>query len=362
MGYNRVYNFSAGPSMLPESVLEKAASQMLNYEGSGMSVMEMSHRSKVYEAIITSVEEKLRKVMNIPDNYKVMFLQGGATGQFAAIPMNLMNKNKKADYILTGQFSTKAAKEAEKYGEVHIAASSKDKTFTYIPRQEELDLSPDADYVYICYNNTIYGSTWDYIPETNGIPLVADISSFILSAPLDISKFGLVYAGAQKNMGPAGVTVVIVRDDLIGNAMPFTPVVWDYATMSAEGSMYNTPPTYGIYMIGLVLDWVLENGGCEGLAKINAEKAALLYDYLDNSKLFSNPVSENVRSNMNVTFVTGDPDKDADFVKKATAAGFLNIKGHRSVGGMRASIYNAMPRQGLVDLVNFMKKYEEETK
>ena len=360
MGYNRVYNFSAGPSMLPESVLEKAAAQMLNYEGSGMSVMEMSHRSKVYEAIIASVEEKLRKVMHIPDNYKVMFLQGGATGQFAAIPMNLMTNHRKADYVLTGQFSTKAAKEAEKYGEVHIAASSKDKTYSYIPRQEDLDLSPDADYVYICYNNTIYGSTWDYIPETNGIPLVADISSFILSAPLDISKFGLVYAGAQKNMGPAGVTVVIVRDDLIGHAMPITPVVWDYATMAENGSMYNTPPTYGIYMIGLVLDWVLENGGCEGLAKINAEKAALLYDYLDQSKLFSNPVEKNVRSDMNVTFVTGNADKDADFVKKATAAGFLNIKGHRSVGGMRASIYNAMPRQGLVDLVAFMKKYEEE--
>ncbi|MBR6762577.1 MAG: 3-phosphoserine/phosphohydroxythreonine transaminase [Clostridia bacterium] len=360
MSYNRVYNFSAGPSMLPESVLEKAAAQMMNYEGSGMSVMEMSHRSKVYESIIGSVESKLRKVMNIPDNYKVLFLQGGATGQFAAIPMNLMTKNKKADYIVTGQFSKKAADEAKKYGEVHIAASSKDKNFTYIPRQEELDLSPDADYVYICYNNTIYGSTWDYIPETNGIPLVADISSFILSAPLDISKFGLVYAGAQKNMGPAGVTVVIVREDLMDNAVPYCPVVWDYKTMSENDSMYNTPPTYGIYMIGLVLDWVEENGGCEGLAKINEAKAKLLYEAIDQSPLFSNPVDEKSRSMMNVTFVTGDEAKDADFVKKATAEGFLNIKGHRSVGGMRASIYNAMPTEGIEKLVEFMKNYEKE--
>jgi len=360
MRYNRVYNFSAGPSMLPESVLEKAAGEMLNYEGSGMSVMEMSHRSKVYESIIAKVEADLREVMQIPDNYKVLFLQGGATGQFAAIPMNLMSKNKKADYIITGQFSKKAADEAQKYGEVHIAASSKDKTFSYIPRQEELDLSPDADYVYICYNNTIYGSTWDYIPETNGIPLVADISSFILSAPLDISKFGLVYAGAQKNMGPAGVTVVIVREDLMGKAMDITPVVWDYQIMSENDSMYNTPPTYGIYMIGLVLEWVKSQGGVAGLEKINKEKAAILYDYIDSSKLFSNPVEKISRSNMNVTFVTGDPDKDADFVKKATVAGFLNIKGHRSVGGMRASIYNAMPHEGLEDLVAFMKNYEKE--
>ena len=360
MSYGRVYNFSAGPSMLPEPVLERAAAEMLNYQGSGMSVMEMSHRSKVYESIIEGVEANLRKVMNIPDNYRVLFLQGGATGQFAAIPMNLMVNRKKADYILTGQFSTKASTEAAKYGEVHIAASSKDKTFSYIPRQDALDLSPDADYVYICHNNTIYGSTWDYLPETGDIPLVADVSSSILSAPIDVSRFGLLYAGAQKNMGPAGVTVVIVREDLMGKADPHTPDVWNYQLMSDNGSMLNTPPTYGIYMIGLVLDWVLEMGGTEGMEKINREKAAILYDYIDSSSLFSNPVEKISRSIMNVTFVTGDPDKDADFVKKATAAGFLNVKGHRSVGGMRASIYNAMPRQGIVDLVEFMKKYEKE--
>lgn len=360
MSYNRKYNFSAGPSMLPVPVLEKAASEMLNYEGSGMSVMEMSHRSKVYESILSSVDSKLRRTMNIPDNYKILFLQGGATGQFAAIPMNLMTKNKKADYIVTGQFSGKAAEEARKYGDVNIAATSKDKNFTYIPRQEELKLSPDADYVHICYNNTIFGSTWDYIPDTGNVPLIADISSFILSAPIEVSKFGVLYAGAQKNMGPAGVAVVIIREDLIGDAMDSCPVILNYKTMAANDSMYNTPPTYAIYMIGLVLDWVAEMGGTEGLAVYNSEKAALLYDYIDSSSLFSNPIDKRSRSKMNVTFVTGSKEIDEDFCKKATAAGFLSIKGHRSVGGMRASIYNAMPRQGIVDLVEFMKNYEKE--
>ena len=356
----RVYNFSAGPSVLPEPVLRKCAEEMLNYNGTGESVMEMSHRSPEYQKIIDDAEANLRKLMNIPDDYYVLFLQGGGTLQFSMVPINLMTGSHKADYIVAGQWGKKAWEEARKFGDARCVASSEDSVYTYIPKVSKEDIRDDVDYVYICYNNTIYGSTWDYIPETNGIPLVADISSFILSAPLDISKFGLVYAGAQKNMGPAGVTVVIVREDLMGNAVPYCPVVWDYKTMSENDSMYNTPPTYGIYMIGLVLDWVEENGGCEGLAKINEAKAKLLYDAIDQSPLFSNPVDEKSRSMMNFTFVTGDEAKDADFVKKATAEGFLNIKGHRSVGGMRASIYNAMPTEGIEKLVDFMKNYEKE--
>ncbi|MBQ8896697.1 MAG: 3-phosphoserine/phosphohydroxythreonine transaminase [Clostridia bacterium] len=354
----RVYNFSAGPSMLPESVLEQAANEMMNYNGSGMSVMEMSHRSPVYQGIIDEAEANLRKLMNIPENYKVLFLQGGATQQFSAVPLNLMNKNRKADYIVSGQFSKKAAEEAAKFGEVNVIASSKDKNFTYIPKVTEF--SADADYVHICYNNTIFGTCYDYIPETGDIPLVADMSSGILSRPVDVSKFGLIYAGAQKNMGPSGLTVVIVREDLLGNAREGTPVMLDYKVQADNGSMYNTPPCYSIYVAGLVFKWLLETGGLEEREKINIKKASILYDYLDNSKLFKPTAEKNVRSLMNVCFVTGDADKDKAFVSAASKAGFVNLKGHRVVGGMRASIYNAMPVEGVEKLVEFMSNYEKE--
>ncbi len=354
----RVYNFSAGPSMLPISVLEKAAKEMTDYQGSGMSVMEMSHRSPVYESIISAAEANLRKLMNVPDNYKVLFLQGGATTQFSAVPLNLMNKNGKADYIVSGQFSKKAADEAAKYGEVNVIASSKDKNFSYVPYVTEF--SPDADYVHICYNNTIFGTVYNYIPDTGDIPLVADMSSGILSKPIDVSKFGLIYAGAQKNMGPSGMTLVIVREDLIGNAREGTPVMLDYKVAADNGSMYNTPPCYSIYIAGLVYEWILSLGGLEEMQKINEAKAAILYDYLDSSKLFRPTAEKEFRSLMNVCFVTGDADKDKDFCSYAAKAGFVNLKGHRSVGGMRASIYNAMPTEGVVALVELMKKYESE--
>ena len=354
----RIYNFSAGPSMLPESVLEQAANEMLNYKDSGMSVMEMSHRSPVYQAIIDEAEADLRKLMNIPDNYKVLFLQGGATQQFAAVPLNLMNKNGKADYIVSGQFSKKAAEEAAKFGEVNIIASSKDRNFAYIPKVESF--SPDADYVHICYNNTIFGTCFDYIPETGDIPLVADMSSGILSRPVDVSKFGLIYAGAQKNMGPSGLTVVIVREDLLGNARENIPVMLNYTVQAENGSMYNTPPCYSIYVAGLVFKWLLATGGLEEREKINIKKANILYDYLDNSKLFKATADKEVRSLMNVCFVTGDADKDKAFVSAASKAGFVNLKGHRVVGGMRASIYNAMPVEGVEKLVQFMADYEKE--
>ena len=354
----RVYNFSAGPSMLPVPVLEKAANEMLNYEGSGMSVMEMSHRSKVYDGIITSVQQKLREVMGIPDNYKVLFMQGGASSQFAMVPLNLM-KNGKADYVVTGQFSGKAAEEAKKFGEVNVAASSKDKTFSYIPSQEELKLNPDADYVHICFNNTIFGTKWNYIPDTGDVPLVADMSSCILSEPFDVSRFGVIYAGAQKNMAPAGLTVVIVREDLLGNAAPNTPTMFDWKVMADNDSMYNTPPCYCIYVLGLVLDWIKEQGGLEAMKKINTHKAELLYSFLEQSKLFKTPVRPDCRSLMNATFVTGNEELDALFCKETAAAGFVNLKGHRSVGGMRASIYNAMPTEGVEKLVEFMKAFEE---
>ncbi len=355
---NRVYNFSAGPSMLPEEALERASGEMLNYKNSGMSVMEMSHRSKVYEEIIFGAMAKLRTIMSIPEQYKILFLQGGASTQFAAVPLNLMNKNGKADYILTGQFATKAYEEAKKYGQVNVAASSKDKNFTYIPKQSELSLSDDADYVHICFNNTIFGTKWNYIPSTGDIPLVADISSCILSEPIDVSRFGLLYAGAQKNMAPAGLTVVIVREDLLGNVAPSTPTMLDYKIMAENDSMYNTPPCYSIYMCSLVLDWIEKLGGLRAMQKINEDKAAILYDYLDQSHLFSAPVEKDCRSIMNVTFVTGSEELDNRFVKEAAGAGFVNLKGHRSVGGMRASIYNAMPTQGIIDLVAFMKEFE----
>ncbi len=357
--YDRIYNFSAGPSMLPVSVLEKARDQMLNYEGSGMSVMEMSHRSKVYDDIIKDAEKLLREVMNIPENYKVLFLQGGASLQFASVAMNLM-KTGKADYVVTGQFSGKAYKEGQKYGDAHLAATTKDENFTRIPRQEELDLRPDADFVHICFNNTIFGTKWDYIPETNGVPLVADMSSCILSEPVDVSKFGLIYAGAQKNVAPAGLTIVIVREDLLRDDLDVTvPTVCSYKVMAENDSMYNTPPCYPIYVCKLVLEWIKELGGLEKMQEINKAKADKLYACLENSKLFSNPVKENSRSMMNVTFRAADDEINAKFVKESKAAGLENLKGHRSVGGMRASIYNAMPAEGVDKLVAFIEEFEK---
>ncbi len=361
MDYNRVYNFSAGPSMLPLPVLEKAAAEMMNYNGSGMSITEMSHRSKAYDAVIQDAEAMLRKVMNIPDDYSVLFLQGGASAQFATIPMNLMTGSGKADYVVTGQFSGKAYEAGQQYGQANLAATTKPANFTYIPAQEDLNLTPDADYVHICLNNTIYGSKWNYIPETGNVPLVADLSSCILSEPVDVKRFGLIYAGAQKNMAPAGVTVVIVRKDLIGKAMPITPPVFDYAVQTKNGSMYNTPPCFGIYMIGLVLHYIEETvGGLETMKVLNQKKAKLLYDAIDASKLFSNPIRPDCRSMMNATFVTGNADLDDKFCKAAAAEGLVSVKGHRSVGGMRASIYNAMPYEGVEKLVAFMEKFEKE--
>ena len=358
----RVYNFSAGPAMMPEQVLKRAADEMLEYGDSGQSVMEMSHRSKEYQAIIDSVEAKLRQVMSIPDNYKVLFLQGGASSQFAMIPLNLMNRNNKADFVITGQWANKAYQEASRYGKCNVVASSKDKTFSYIPELDKSKFDPEADYFHICYNNTIYGTRFNELPDTGDVPLIADMSSCILSEPVDVSKFGLIYAGAQKNMGPAGLTVVIIREDLIGNAMDITPTMFNYKIHADNGSMYNTPPTYGIYILGLVLDWIIEKGGLAEMAKLNRRKAELLYNYLDSSKLFKATVSGKDRSLMNVPFVTGDKDLDAKFVAEAKEAGFENLKGHRTVGGMRASIYNAMPKEGVEKLVAFMKKFEEENK
>ncbi len=356
----RVYNFSAGPAMLPEEVLKRAADEMLEYGTSGQSVMEMSHRSKEYQAIIDSVEAGLREVMSIPDNYKVLFLQGGASSQFAMIPLNLMNKNHKADFVITGQWANKAYQEASRYGKCNVIASSKDKTFSYIPELDKSKFDPEADYFHICYNNTIYGTRFNELPETGDVPLVADMSSCILSEPVDVSKFGLIYAGAQKNMGPAGLTVVIIREDLIGNAMEMTPTMFNYKIHADNGSMYNTPPTYGIYILGLVLGWIKEMGGLTEMEKRNKRKAELLYSFLDSSKLFKATVQGKDRSLMNVPFVTGNEELDAKFVSEAKKAGLINIKGHRTVGGMRASIYNAMPYEGVEKLVEFMRKFEAE--
>lgn len=355
----RVYNFSAGPSMLPLPVLEKAAAELVNYGDTGMSVMEMSHRSPAYDAIIKKTEADFRKVMNIPDNYKVLFLQGGASTQFAAVPLNLM-KTGKADYILSGQFSTKAYKEALKYGDAKAVASSKDDNFAFIPETTRESFRPDADYVHICFNNTIYGTKYNYIPDTGDIPLVADMSSCIMSEPIDVTKFGVIYAGAQKNMAPAGLTVVIVREDLLGNARPETPSMLDWKLMADNDSMYNTPPCYAIYMAGLVYEWVLSIGGLEKMKEMNQKKAALLYDYLDSQDYYIAPVRKDCRSMMNVTFVTGVEELDKKFPKEAEKNGLMNLKGHRSVGGMRASIYNAMPYEGVEKLVAFMKKFAEE--
>ena len=355
----RVYNFSAGPSMLPEVVLIKAAAEMLDYEGSGQSVMEMSHRSKVYQSIIDAAEANVRVLMGGADIYKVLFLQGGASSQFAMVPLNLMNKNKKADYVITGQWAKKAYKEGARYGDAHVVASSEDKTFSYIPKLDKSTFTPDADYFHICMNNTIYGTKWHTLPETGDVPLVADISSCLMSEPIDVAKFGVLYAGAQKNLAPAGVTLVIIREDLIGNAQDITPTMFNYQTHADNGSMFNTPPCYTIYIAKLVMDWIKSLGGLEAMKERNEKKAALLYDYLDNNSLFKGTVVPEDRSLMNAPFITGDKDLDAEFVAESTKAGFVNLKGHRTVGGMRASIYNAMPYEGVQKLVDFMAEFEK---
>lgn len=355
----RVYNFSAGPAVLPEEVLKEAADEMLDYRGTGMSVMEMSHRSKAYETIIKEAEADLRELMNIPDNYKVLFLQGGASQQFAMIPMNLM-KNRVADYIVTGQWAKKAYQEASIYGKANKIASSEDKTFSYIPDCTNLPISEDADYVYICENNTIYGTKFKTLPNTKGKPLVADVSSCFLSEPVDVSKYGVIYGGVQKNVGPAGVVIVIIREDLITeDVLPGTPTMLKYKIHADNDSLYNTPPAYGIYICGKVFKWLKKQGGLKAMKEYNEKKAKILYDYLDESKLFHGTVRKEDRSLMNVPFVTGDEELDAKFVKEATAAGFVNLKGHRTVGGMRASIYNAMPIEGVEKLVAFMREFEK---
>ena len=356
----RVYNFSAGPAVLPEEVLQEAADEMLDYRGTGMSVMEMSHRSKAYDTIIKEAEADLRELMNIPDNYKVLFLQGGASRQFAMIPMNLM-KNRVADYIVTGQWAKKAYQEASLYGKANKIASSEDKTFSYIPDCSDLPVSEDADYVYICENNTIYGTKFKTLPNTKGKPLVADVSSCFLSEPVDVTKYGVIYGGVQKNIGPAGVVIVIIREDLITeDVLPGTPTMLRYKTHADADSLYNTPPAYGIYICGKVFKWLKKMGGLEAMKERNEKKAKILYDYLDESKLFKGTVRKEDRSLMNVPFITGDEELDAKFVKEAKEAGFENLKGHRTVGGMRASIYNAMPIEGVEKLVEFMKKFEAE--
>ena len=355
-----MYNFSAGPAVLPEEVLKEAAAEMLDYQGTGMSVMEMSHRSKAYETIINEAEQDLRDLMNIPDNYKVLFLQGGASQQFAMIPMNFM-KNKVADYIVTGQWAKKAYQEAAKYGKANAIASSADKTFSYIPDCSDLPISEDADYVYICENNTIYGTKFKTLPNTKGKTLISDVSSCFLSEPVDVTKYGMIYGGVQKNIGPAGVVIAIIREDLITeDVLEGTPTMLQYKIHADNKSLYNTPPAYGIYICGKVFKWLKKQGGLEAMKKYNEEKAAILYDFLDSSKLFKGTVAKEDRSLMNVPFVTGNDELDAKFVKEAKAAGFENLKGHRSVGGMRASIYNAMPIEGVKALVEFMKKFEEE--
>ena len=358
----RVYNFSAGPSMLPVEVLEKAASEMLNCGSSGMSVMEMSHRSASYQSIIDEAESLMRELMGIPEDYYVLFLQGGASTQFSMIPLNLMNKNGKGDYVITGQWAKKAFEEGKHYGDAYEVASSKDKTFSYIPKLTKDMFRPDADYVHITLNNTIYGTKFNNIPDTGDVPLIADISSCILSEKLDVTKFAMLYAGAQKNIGPAGLTVVIIRKDLVGNARDITPVMLDYKTHADAGSMYNTPPTYSIYICKLVLEWIKNMGGVEAIEKINKEKAAVLYDYLDSSEFFRGTVVKEDRSLMNVPFLAPSDELNKKFIAEAKEAGFVNLAGHRTVGGMRASIYNAMPVEGVVKLVEFMKEFESNNK
>lgn len=355
----RVYNFSAGPAVLPEEVLKEAAEEMLDYKGTGMSVMEMSHRSKAYDVIIKEAEADLRALLNIPDNYKVLFLQGGASLIFASVPMNLL-KNRKAGYILTGQWAKKAFAEAKMYGEAVELASSADKTFSYIPDCSDLPITDDMDYVYICENNTIYGTKYHTLPDTKGKILVSDVSSCFLSEPMDVTKYGMIYAGVQKNVGPAGTQVIIIREDLLsGEVLPGTPTMMNYKVQADNDSLYNTPPCYGIYICGKVFKWLLKNGGLSAMKELNEKKAKILYDFLDESSLFKGTVRKEDRSLMNVPFVTGNDEMDAKFIKAAEAAGFVNLKGHRSVGGMRASIYNAMPIEGVEKLVAFMKEFEK---
>ena len=359
MSDQRVYNFSAGPSMLPLSALERAGSEITNYHGSGMSVMEMSHRSKVFMKIFEETQDKLRRLMNVPEGYQILFLQTGASGQFSMIPLNLIGKTGKADYAVTGNFSNLAYKEAQKYGQINLAVSSADRDHCYIPRQEQIKLDPEASYFYYCSNNTVYGTEWDYVPETGNVPLVCDMSSDILSMPVDVSKYGILYAGAQKNMAPSGLTVVIIRKDLAGHELPYTPLMMNYQTMIDKDSMYNTPPCWCIYMLGLTLDWINDQGGLEGMEKLKWQRANMLYDTLDNSRLFQCHAEKGSRSGMNVTFRTGNEELDAKFVQEAAAAGFVNLKGHRKVGGMRASIYNAMPVEGVEKLCDFIKAFDK---
>ena len=359
MSDQRVYNFSAGPSMLPLPVLERAGSEITNYRGSGMSVMEMSHRSKVFLQIFQEAQDKLRRIMNVPDGYKILFLQTGASGQFSMIPLNLISKTGKADYAVTGNFSNLAYQEAKKYGQINLAASSEDKNHSYIPTQDQLKLDPQASYFYYCANNTVFGTEWGYVPETGEVPLVCDMSSDILSMPVDVSKYGIIYAGAQKNMAPAGLTVVIIREDLAGHELPYTPLMMNYKTMIDKDSMYNTPPCWCIYMLGLNLDWVEEQGGVEGMEKLKKLRSSMLYDTIDSSRLFHCHAEKGSRSGMNVTFRTGDEALDAKFIAEAAQAGFVNLKGHRKTGGMRASIYNAMPVEGVEKLCDFIKTFDQ---
>ena len=359
MENQRVYNFSAGPSMLPLEVLERAGAEITNYQGSGMSVMEMSHRSKVYDKIFQDTRSRFRKLFHVPDNYHILFLQGGASTQFSMVPMNLIGRTGKADYAVTGNFSNIAYKEAKKYGTINLAASSEDMKHTYIPTQDQLKLDPEASYFHYCANNTIYGTEWQYVPDTGDVPLVCDMSSNFLSRVVDVSKYGIIYGGAQKNLAPAGLTIVIVRDDLLGHELPYTPMMLGYKLMADKDSMYNTPPCWCIYMLGLVLEWLESKGGVEGMEQIKHAKAQLLYDVLDDSKLFTCAARPGSRSDMNVTFRSASEEMDAKFIAEATAAGFVNLKGHRVVGGMRASIYNAMPTEGVEKLAEFIKAFEQ---
>ena len=359
MSDQRVYNFSAGPSMLPLSVLERAGSEITNYRGSGMSVMEMSHRSKVFLQIFQETQDKLRRIMGVPEGYKILLLQTGASGQFSMIPLNLIGRTGKADYAVTGNFSNLAYKEAQKYGQISLAVSSQDRNHSYIPAQDQLKLDPQASYFYYCANNTIYGTEWGYVPQTGDVPLVCDMSSDILSMPVDVSKYGIIYAGAQKNMAPAGLTVVIIREDLAGHELPYTPLMMNYKTMIDKDSMYNTPPCWCIYMLGLTLDWVEEQGGVEGMEKLKKLRSSMLYDTIDSSRLFRCHAEPGSRSGMNVTFRTGNEELDAKFVSQAAQAGFVNLKGHRMTGGMRASIYNAMPVEGVEKLCDFIRAFDK---
>lgn len=360
MSDQRVYNFSAGPSMLPLSALERAGSEITNYRGSGMSVMEMSHRSKVFLKIFEETQDKLRRLLNVPEGYKILFLQTGASGQFSMIPLNLISKTGKADYAVTGNFANLAYQEAKKYGQINLAASSEDKNHSYIPAQAQLMLDKDASYFYYCANNTIYGTEWDYVPDTGSVPLVCDMSSDILSMPIDVSRYGIIFAGAQKNMAPAGLTLVIIKEELAGHELPFTPLIMNYKTMIDKDSMYNTPPCWCIYMLGLTLDWISEQGGLEGMEKLKQLRSSMLYDTIDSSKLFHCHAEKGSRSGMNVTFRTGNEELDAKFVQEATQAGFVNLKGHRKTGGMRASIYNAMPVEGVEKLCDFIRAFDKD--